>query len=96
MQLHPSELEESIKHTFTSLNAGIIDLDFAHDIGDLNRLNKNDLPSGQHDCREFAHIMKKDDIILVIAHHFPFALAKVAGPNNYISRPHPHSAPAVD
>lgn len=59
-------------------------------------MNKNDLPSGQPDCREFAHIMKKDDIILVIAHHFPFALAKVAGLNNYISRPQPHSAPVVD
>jgi hypothetical protein len=28
--------------------------------------------------------MQEGDLVLVVAHHFPFALARVSGPCNYI------------
>lgn len=34
--------------------------------------------------------MVEGDSVLIIAHHFPFAVAEVAGPYNYIREPVPH------
>jgi hypothetical protein len=90
MQLHPAQPEEAVKHSVTSLAAGYIGLDFGEDVGDLLRLKKADLPEGYQDYWDFAHTMKPGDQVLIIAHHFPFALARVAGPYNYISRSLPH------
>jgi len=90
MQLHPARPSEAVKHSITSLGAGYIGLDFGQDVGDLLLLKMNELPTGQHDYWHFAHTMKKGDIVLIIAHHFPFALARIAGPFNYISHAHPH------
>ena len=90
MQLHPSEAELSVKHAITSLAAGYIGLDFGKDLGDLHLLKREELPDGQRDYWDFAHVMKQGDLVLVVAHHFPFALAKVAGPYSYISHALPH------
>ena len=47
------------------------------------------LPTKHKDYWAFAHEMAIDDRVLVIAHHFPVALATVAGEYNYIRRPEP-------
>jgi len=90
MQLHPAQPEEAVKHSITCLSSGYVGLDFGKDVGDLLLLEKADLPTGQTDYWDFAHTMHEGDLVLIIAHHFPFALAKIAGPYNYISRPQPH------
>jgi hypothetical protein len=38
----------------------------------------------------FAHTTKVGDVVLIITHHYPFALATVAGRYNYIFRPDPY------
>ncbi|MGH0037118.1 MAG: hypothetical protein ACQGVK_19005 [Myxococcota bacterium] len=86
MQLHPSERELATYHSIQSLAAGFIGLDFAEDVGDLRLCERNALPSHHRDYWDFAHTMKPDDLVLVIAHHFPLALARVTGDYNYISR----------
>ena len=90
MQLHPAQPQEAVKHSITSLSSGYVGLDFGKDVGDLSLLAREDLPDGQHDYWDFASTMKKGDIVLVITHHFPFALTKIAGPYNYISHAQPH------
>ena len=84
MQLHPAEPQYAIKHTIESLAAGYIGLDFGPDIGDLTKRKREELPEGQHDYWDFAHEMNVGDEVLIIAHHFPFALATVSGKYNYI------------
>jgi hypothetical protein len=84
MQLHPSESNIAVKHSITCLAAGYIGLDFGYDTGNLLNIKKEDLRPGQQDFWEFAHVMKRGDIVLIIAHHFPFALVRVAGAYNYI------------
>mgnify|MGYP001569838680 CR=1 FL=1 len=75
MQLHPADPEESTKCCVESLAAGFVGLDFAKDTGDLRKADQNDLPIGQRDYRSFATNMRVGDLVLVMAHHFPFALA---------------------
>lgn len=84
MQLHPSESEGAIKHTVESLSAGYIGLDFAVDVPDLTTVAQSELPENQRNYWAFAHEMKVGDHVLLFAHHFPFALAKVAGEYNYV------------
>ena len=84
MQLHPAEPGEAVKHAVESLAAGYIGLDFALDTGDLLCVDQASLPSNQRDYWAFAHEMREGDRVLIIAHHFPFALASVSGPYNYI------------
>jgi hypothetical protein len=84
MQLHPSSPGDAVAHTINSLAAGYVGLDFAGEVGDLLTIEKSSLPQNQKDYWAFAHEMRQDDLVLVIAHHFPFALARVAGPYNYI------------
>lgn len=84
MQLHPSESEGAIKHTVESLSAGYIGLDFAVDVPDLMTVSQSQLPENQRNYWAFAHEMKVGDHVLLFAHHFPFALAKVSGEYNYI------------
>jgi len=67
-----------------SLAAGFIGLDFDHDVGDLFRTTQEKLPHPQRDYWEFAHGMSIGDQVLIICHHFPFALVTVAGEYNYI------------
>jgi hypothetical protein len=42
------------------------------------------LPENQRYYWSFAHEMEIGDRVLLFAHHFPFALARVSGPYNYI------------
>jgi hypothetical protein len=84
MQLHPAEPGEALKHCVESLAAGFIGLDFAIDIGDLMVVTQSALPAQHRDYWVFAHEMSAGDKVLIIAHHFPFAMATVRGPYNYI------------
>jgi hypothetical protein len=84
MQLHPASRTNAIEYTIKSLAAGYIGLDFEPMIGDLFDTEQATLPVGQRDCWAFAHEMQEGDLVLIVAHHFPFALARVAGPYNYI------------
>lgn len=90
MQLHPSDPGFAVEHTITSLAAGFIGLDFGRDVGNLLLLRKDQLPAGHQDYWDFAHKMRRGDVVLIVVHHFPFALAKVAGHYNYIRKPEPH------
>lgn len=84
MQLHPNEPGEALKHCVESLAAGYIGLDFAAEVGDLKETTQSALPKNERDYWAFAHEMHIGDKVLIIAHHFPFALATVAGDYNYI------------
>jgi hypothetical protein len=84
MQLHPGESGGAIRHTVESLSAGYIGLDFASDVPDLLTVPQSALPENQRNYWSFAHEMNTDDWVLLFTHHFPFALARVAGPYNYI------------
>lgn len=84
MQLHPSESEGAVKHTVESLSAGYIGLDFAVDVPDLMTVAQSELPENQRNYWAFAHEMKIGDRVLLFAHHFPLALAKVSGEYNYV------------
>lgn len=85
MQLHPSDPQRAAMHAADSLAAGFIGLDFGDDPGDLTLLKPGPLPKGvlPHDVT-FAAKMAVGDKVLVIVHHFPFALATVDGDYNYI------------
>jgi hypothetical protein len=91
MQLHPNEPGEAVKHTVESLAAGFIGLDFSrrHGVGDLREMTQNRLPEHQKDYWAFAHEMQEGDNVLIVVHHFPFALATIAGDYNYIREPEP-------
>lgn len=84
MQLHPAEPGEAVGNTVDSLVAGYIGLDFASDVGDLGKTTQQALPENQRDYWAFAHEMAVNDRVLIIAHYFPFALVRIAGPYNYI------------
>jgi hypothetical protein len=84
MQLHPSESEGAVRHTVESLAAGYIGLDFAGNVPDLLTVEQGALPENQRNYWAFAREMNVGDIVLLFAHHFPFALVRVAGPYNYI------------
>ena len=89
MQLHPSDAPRAALHAAQSLSAGFIGLDFLHDVGDLLRVQKSSLPAQQNDYWSFAHDMAVGDRVLIIVHHFPFAIATVTGEYNYIRNPAP-------
>jgi hypothetical protein len=84
MQLHPSDPSGALKHTVQSLAAGFIGLDFAEDVGDLRRTTKAALPKNAEDYWAFSAEMAIGDRVLIIVHHFPFAIATIAGDYNYI------------
>jgi len=91
MQLHPNEPGEALKYSVQSLAAGFIGLDFARSFGvrDLRETTQNTLPDHQKDYWAFAHEMNESDVVLIMAHNFPFALATVDGDYNYIREPEP-------
>ena len=51
---------------------------------DLMTIEQSALPSNQRNYWGFAHEMEIGDRILLFAHHYPLALARVSGPYNYI------------
>jgi len=91
MQLHPNEPGEALKHSVESLAAGFIGLDFSRsvEVRDLRETTQNRLPEHQRDYWAFAHEMREGDFVLIMVHHFPFALVTVAGDYNYIREPEP-------
>ncbi len=91
MQLHPHESNGAMKHSVESLAAGFVGLDFSHDVGDLRVTPKTKLPAKHKDYWAFAHEMKEGDPILVLVHHFPFALATICSDYNYIRNCAPES-----
>jgi hypothetical protein len=84
MQLHPDQPGQAVHHTVMSLSAGYVGLDFAGDVSDLMTLSHSDLPDNQRNYWGFAHEMEEGDRVLLFTHHFPFAMARIAGPYNYI------------
>jgi len=90
MQLHPDQSSESVKHAVESLAAGYIGLDFAEATGDLKTVAKSSLSKNQADYWGFANEMEEGDRVLIITHHFPFALVRVSGSYNYIRVTDPH------
>jgi len=87
MQLHPAEQAHAVAHTTKSLGLGYIGLDFANPPGDLTDVQREKIDKTQRDYWDFAHAMQVGDTVLVIAHHYPFALVEVVGEYNYIRRP---------
>ena len=87
MQLHPNDAANAVAHTVKSLGLGYIGLDFADPPGDLTDVVADDIPQTQRDYWDFAHTMDEGDYVLIVAHHYPCALARVSGPYNYIRDP---------
>jgi hypothetical protein len=84
MQLHPAKPSVSMHYAVQSIAAGFIGLDFATDPGDMKLAAPDSLPEGQKDYYDFAHRMAIGDKVLVMVHHYPFALVTVEGDYNYI------------
>jgi len=82
MQLHPDDSPEALRHSVESLGAGYIGLDFATDAGDLMRIEQSALPVNERQYWSFAHKMTGGDNVLILVHHFPFALVTIAGHEN--------------
>jgi len=89
MQLHPNEAERAAYYASESLSAGFIGLDFETDVGDLLADEDQNILDTQKDYVAFAKEMAKGDKVLVIVHHFPFAVVTVDGDYNYIRRTEP-------
>jgi len=89
MQLHPATPGEALRYAVESIAAGHIGLDFETEVGDLRATKKPELPANQKDYWAFAHEMEIGDPVLVIVHHFPFALVTVSGDYNYIRQATP-------
>jgi hypothetical protein len=89
MQLHPNFPGGAARHAAESLSAGFVGLDFTWDVGDLLRASYDDLPQNEKNQWAFAHEMAEGDHVLVFSHHYPFALARVIGPYNYMRTPVP-------
>jgi hypothetical protein len=84
MQMHPNDAGGAVQHTAASLSAGYIGLDFAEPVSDLLEIAQAELPQNQRLYWGFAREMAVGDWVLLSTHHFPFALARVAGEYNYI------------
>jgi hypothetical protein len=89
MQLHPGDAPLAMQYAVESLAAGFIGLDFETDPGNLTLASREALPGTQRDYIDFALRMDAGDKVLIIVHHFPFALCTVAGDYNYIRNPEP-------
>lgn len=86
MQLHPHDPGGAIGHSVASLAASYIGLDFSEDVNDLMTVAQSALPERQRDYWAFAHEMAVGDKVLIIAHHYPFALVTVDGEYNFIRK----------
>ena len=87
MQLHPADSQRSIKHCLDSLAAGFMGLDFEKDPGDLRVADKKSVKQSEKDYFDFALKMQPEDKVLIISHHYPFALVTVESDYNYIKTP---------
>ena len=89
MQLHPNEPESAAYYASRSIAAGFIGLDFATEVGDLLAEEHQNILDTQKDYLAFAKEMQTGDKVLIIVHHFPFAVVTVDGDYNYIRRTEP-------
>lgn len=91
MQLHPSaDSPWAMEYASQSIATGFIGLDFdGRSAGDLLSDTNQKIPAGQEIYVDFAKTMAKDDKVLIIVHHFPFAIVTVDGEYNYIRRAEP-------
>lgn len=89
MQLHPNEAEKAAYYSSQSIAAGFIGLGFATDVGDLLSESHDNISTTQKDYIDFATKIKLGDKVLIIAHHFPFAVVTVDGEYNYMRRAEP-------
>jgi hypothetical protein len=87
MQLHPNDPTKALSHTAQSVAAGFVGLDFMNPPGDLTDVSSADIDESQRGYWKFAHNMKIGDLVLIIAHHYPYALVRVSGEYNYIRTP---------
>ncbi len=86
MQLHPSDGALATRYAVESLAQGFIGLDFKCDAGDLRRPEaRTGIKDTQQDYVDIAERMEVGDVVLVVVHHFPFALVTVSGQYNYIA-----------
>ncbi|MFM9872609.1 MAG: hypothetical protein ACKVQS_03975 [Fimbriimonadaceae bacterium] len=83
MQLHPGDSNNASKHTLNCLSKGIVGFDFFDDIGNL-RGEHGTIDEKQKDYLKFEDEMVPGDHILVISHHFPFALVEVSSDYVYV------------
>lgn len=84
MQLHPNKPSKAASYAVQSLAANFIGLDFKTDVGDLLMDENQNIVSTQKDYRSFAKDMQEEDKVLIIVHHFPFAVVTIDGDYNYI------------
>ncbi len=89
MQLHPDDAKKATYYSSQSIAAGFIGLGFATDVGDLLSESHKNILSSQKDYINFATKMSPEDKVLIIAHHFPFALVTIDGDYNYLRRAEP-------
>ncbi len=89
MQLHPDDSANAGLYANQSIAAGFIGLDFETDVGDLLSDAHPEILSTQKDYVDFAKNMGVGDKVLIIVHHFPFAVVTVASDYNYIRRTEP-------
>ena len=89
MQLHPSKPKKAARYAIESLAAGLIGLGFSDDPGDLTKADPSGIKPSHRDYLSIANEMKMGDYVLIMVHHFPFALATIAGEYNYMREPEP-------
>ena len=89
MQLHPDDGARAAYYASQSIAAGFIGLGFATKVGDLLSGAKHDILDTQKKYTQFANKMEIGDKVLIIAHHFPFAVVTVDGEYNYIRKIEP-------
>ncbi len=90
MQLHPDDGKKATYHSNQSIVSGFIGLGFADaKVGDLLLDAEYDIKDSQKNYVQFAKKMAIGDKVLIISHHFPFAIVTVAGEYNYIKKPEP-------
>lgn len=88
MQLHPSDSAYAMRYAVESTAAGFIGLDFREDRGDMRLIAAADLQLNERDYTQFLK-MESGDLVLVMVHHYPFALVAADGEYNYIRNPDP-------
>lgn len=86
MQLHPDSSTFSSFYAHTSIAKGFIGLDFENGskVGDLLKLQNDDILGKQKTYLSFARDVKIGDIVLIMSHHNPVAVVKVISDYNYI------------
>lgn len=87
MQLHPDDGKLATRYAVEALGQGMIGLDFGGDYGDMRRIQASTLKPSEQDFLALADEMQVGDLVLVIVHNRPFALATIASDYRYTSAP---------